>query len=307
MRRIDEEHSHAPSRLATPAAPAAGVARRAGAVRSRPAPPRRGRAHAPRLRRRPRPVRRAGRRAQGLDAARRRLRASLRRYAAALSERRRAPRTTVARKLASLRAFFGSLRRARRVDRQPRRPAAAPPSAPRTCRACCRPPTIGALLDRIPATTPLELRDRALFEIAYACGLRAEELVTLDVGSVDFDAEQRARRGQGRQDPVRARGRARAARGRRATWSAAGRRCSRTAGARARAVPLQVGPAAVDVATCGAGCACGRATRGSRAACTRTRCATRSPPICSRAAPTCARSRSCWATQPSRRPRSTLG
>ena len=45
------------------------------------------------------------------------------------------------------------------------------------------------LLDRIPATSPLELRDRALFELAYACGLRAEELVTLDLGSVDFDSE----------------------------------------------------------------------------------------------------------------------
>jgi integrase/recombinase XerC/integrase/recombinase XerD len=45
------------------------------------------------------------------------------------------------------------------------------------------------LLDRIPATDPLSVRDRALFELAYAAGLRAEELVTLDVGDVDFDAE----------------------------------------------------------------------------------------------------------------------
>ena len=42
----------------------------------------------------------------------------------------------------------------------------------------------GRLLDRIPAPTPLELRDRALFELAYASGLRAEELVSLD-GRVD--------------------------------------------------------------------------------------------------------------------------
>ena len=45
------------------------------------------------------------------------------------------------------------------------------------------------LLDRIPATTPLELRDRAMLELAYACGLRAEELVRLTIDSVDFDAE----------------------------------------------------------------------------------------------------------------------
>ena len=48
---------------------------------------------------------------------------------------------------------------------------------------------VAALLDSIPATTPLELRDRALFELAYACGLRAEELVTLDLESIDFDSE----------------------------------------------------------------------------------------------------------------------
>jgi integrase/recombinase XerC/integrase/recombinase XerD len=48
---------------------------------------------------------------------------------------------------------------------------------------------VAALLDSIPVTTPLELRDRALFELAYACGLRAEELISLDTSAVDFDAE----------------------------------------------------------------------------------------------------------------------
>jgi integrase/recombinase XerC/integrase/recombinase XerD len=48
---------------------------------------------------------------------------------------------------------------------------------------------VAVLLDRIPQSTPLELRDRALFELAYASGLRAEELVTLDVESIDFDSE----------------------------------------------------------------------------------------------------------------------
>ena len=56
---------------------------------------------------------------------------------------------------------------------------------------------VAALLDSIPATTPLELRDRALFELAYACGLRAEELVTLDLEAVDFDAESVRVEGKG--------------------------------------------------------------------------------------------------------------
>src|SRR5690242_19819217 len=56
---------------------------------------------------------------------------------------------------------------------------------------------LARLLDRIPATTPLELRDRALFELAYASGLRAEELVDLDVASVLFDAEEVRVEGKG--------------------------------------------------------------------------------------------------------------
>jgi integrase/recombinase XerC/integrase/recombinase XerD len=49
---------------------------------------------------------------------------------------------------------------------------------------------VAAVLDAIPATTPLELRDRAMFELAYAAGLRAEEIVNLDVHNLDPDAEQ---------------------------------------------------------------------------------------------------------------------
>jgi site-specific recombinase XerD len=41
------------------------------------------------------------------------------------------------------------------------------------------------------------VRDRALFELAYACGLRAEELVALDTTSVDFDAEEVRVEGKG--------------------------------------------------------------------------------------------------------------
>jgi site-specific recombinase XerD len=71
------------------------------------------------------------------------------------------------------------------------------PKLPQTLPRTLKPADVAALLDRIPATTPLELRDRALFELAYACGLRAEELVNLDGGSVDFDGEQVRVEGKG--------------------------------------------------------------------------------------------------------------
>jgi integrase/recombinase XerC/integrase/recombinase XerD len=57
------------------------------------------------------------------------------------------------------------------------------------------------LLDGIPATGadgPLDLRDHALFELAYSCGLRAEELVSLSQTDVDYDGEQLRVEGKGR-------------------------------------------------------------------------------------------------------------
>jgi integrase/recombinase XerC/integrase/recombinase XerD len=119
----------------------------------------------------------------------------LRRYAAALSERRSAP-ASVARKLAALRAFFGTLREHGEIAANPADLLAAPKRA-QQLPSVLAPEAVSQLLDRIPASTPLELRDRALFEIAYASGLRAEELVSLDVVSVDFDAEELRVEGKG--------------------------------------------------------------------------------------------------------------
>jgi integrase/recombinase XerC/integrase/recombinase XerD len=119
----------------------------------------------------------------------------LRRYAAALSESGAAS-TTVARKLASLRSLFRSLREHGHVAHNPAELLSAP-KRPQRLPKVLKPSEVAALLDRIPASTPLELRDRALFELAYACGLRAEEIVSLDVESVDFDGEQLRVEGKG--------------------------------------------------------------------------------------------------------------
>jgi site-specific recombinase XerD len=111
----------------------------------------------------------------------------LRRYAASLTERGRAP-ATVARKLAALRGFFRAQVEIGVRAENPADLLGSPKRASRLPRVL-KAAEVAALLDRIPQTTPLELRDRALFELAYASGLRAEELVTLDLSSLDFDAE----------------------------------------------------------------------------------------------------------------------
>src|SRR5215216_289462 len=119
----------------------------------------------------------------------------LRRYAAQMAERGLAPRT-VARKLAGLRACFRVLVEHGLMEANPAELLSSPKLPQRLPRAL-KPADVSALLDRIPASTPLETRDRALFELAYACGLRAEELVNLDVTSIDFDAEQVRVEGKG--------------------------------------------------------------------------------------------------------------
>lgn len=125
---------------------------------------------------------------------------ALRRYAATLSDGGNGP-TTVARKLAAARALFRALREHGLVAHNPADLVAAPKKGqplPRVLDA----EAVAALLDRIPASTPLEMRDKSMFELAYACGLRAEELVKLDVGAVDFDAEEVRVEGKGRKTRI---------------------------------------------------------------------------------------------------------
>jgi len=112
---------------------------------------------------------------------------ALRRYAAGLSERDQAP-STVARKLASLRALFRVQVELGVRAENPAELLSSPKRAQPLPRVL-KPAEVAALLEMIPATTPLALRDRALFELAYGSGLRAEELVSLDLDAVEFDAE----------------------------------------------------------------------------------------------------------------------
>jgi site-specific recombinase XerD len=112
---------------------------------------------------------------------------ALRRYAASLSEQGQAP-ASVARKLAALRAL---LRVQMELGARGDNPAelVSSPKRPQRLPHVLKPSEVAVLLDRIPVTTPLEVRDRAMFELAYASGLRAEEIVSLEVASIDFDSE----------------------------------------------------------------------------------------------------------------------
>jgi integrase/recombinase XerC/integrase/recombinase XerD len=131
----------------------------------------------------------AGLTAEGLGAR------ALRRHVAVLAADGLAA-STVARRLAAFRSFFGMLSREGLIEQNPAELLSAPRRA-RKLPDVLRVDEISDLLDRIPATTPLDLRDRAMFELAYAGGLRAAELTDLDLASVDFESEQVRIEGKG--------------------------------------------------------------------------------------------------------------
>jgi site-specific recombinase XerD len=112
----------------------------------------------------------------------------VRRYGAGLSQGGAAP-ATVARKLAAVRGLFDFLVRTERVGQNPADLVSSPKREQKLPRVLTG-EQARSLLERIPARTPLELRDRAMLELAYSCGLRCEEIVNLDVTSFDFETEQ---------------------------------------------------------------------------------------------------------------------
>ena len=124
----------------------------------------------------------------------------LRAYAAALSERRLA-RASVARKLAAIRTFGEHLTRTGAAASNPAELLPGPKRASRLPRVIRRDDS-ARLLDRIPARTPLEVRDRAMLELAYASGLRVEELRTLRTDDLDFESEAVRVRGKGGKERV---------------------------------------------------------------------------------------------------------
>jgi site-specific recombinase XerD len=119
----------------------------------------------------------------------------LRHFAGVVSERG-AMKSTVARKLAAIRTFYRHLVERGELEANPAELVASPKKDAYLPKVL-RPDEVAELLERIPGSTPLDLRDRALLELAYAAGLRAEELVNLNLADLDADAEEVRVEGKG--------------------------------------------------------------------------------------------------------------
>ena len=96
-------------------------------------------------------------------------------------------RTTVARKLSGVRAFVRYLQREQVIAADPTAAAVAP-RLDKTIPVHLSETEMSTLLDSIDVATPLGRRDRAMFELFYASGLRLSELVWIDLEDIDLNA-----------------------------------------------------------------------------------------------------------------------
>ncbi len=108
---------------------------------------------------------------------------------------------TLRRKAACLRSFYKYLRREDMIGHDPAAQLRGPRRTQRLPGALTR-GEVNGLLGQPKGTEPLALRDRALLELMYACGLRASEVTGMEVADVDLKEGFLRARGKGAKERV---------------------------------------------------------------------------------------------------------
>ena len=106
---------------------------------------------------------------------------------------------TLQRKTACLRSFYRHLRRTNVLTDDPTAQLRAPKQSRRLPHVLTR-DEVARLLDQPAGTEPAALRDRALLELMYACGLRASEAIALEAADLDLEAGILRARGKGNKE-----------------------------------------------------------------------------------------------------------
>jgi integrase/recombinase XerD len=106
---------------------------------------------------------------------------------------------TLQRKTACLRSFYRHLRRTGTLAEDPTAQLRAPRQSRRLPHVLTR-DEVATLLGQPTGTEPPALRDRALLEVMYACGLRASEAIALEAGHIDLEAGVLRARGKGNKE-----------------------------------------------------------------------------------------------------------
>ena len=122
----------------------------------------------------------------------------LRGYVAALTEAGYS-KSTISRRLASMRSFFKFAQREKLIDNNPAKPLRNPRPG-RHLPHFLSTTQLKKLLATPPAGEPMGKRDRAILEVMYSAGLRVSEAVGINDGDLDFDLGLVRIRGKGRKE-----------------------------------------------------------------------------------------------------------
>jgi len=125
-------------------------------------------------------------------------RLTIRSYLANLQERQLA-RSSVLRKLSSIRSFFKYLCQRGHLDVDPTATLATP-KAQRKLPEFLESSEVEALLEAPDAGTTIGLRDRAILELLYSTGMRVSELLSLDLTDLDRQTALVKVRGKGKKE-----------------------------------------------------------------------------------------------------------
>jgi integrase/recombinase XerD len=108
---------------------------------------------------------------------------------------------TLGRKVACLRSFYRHLRLEGTIEHDPAAELRGPRKSQRLPQVLSR-EEVARLLGGPKGTTPRALRDRALLELMYACGLRVSEAVGLELADVDLEEGMLRARGKGSKERI---------------------------------------------------------------------------------------------------------
>lgn len=114
---------------------------------------------------------------------------------------RRNKKSSIGRKLSALKSFFRFLLREGEIERDPT-VLIGSPKKEQPLPTHLAVDDMFRLLDAPANDTPAGLRDRAILEVLYSCGLRVSELVGLNWGNIDINLEIVRVKGKGNKERI---------------------------------------------------------------------------------------------------------
>lgn len=110
-------------------------------------------------------------------------------------------KTTIARKIASIRTFYKYLSRERKIDNNPAQNIISP-KRPKSLPKFLSTEEIEEILNNINISTPAGYRNRAILELLWASGMRVSELSNLNFGNLNLENNEITVFGKGAKERI---------------------------------------------------------------------------------------------------------